>query len=320
MAIKNLFQHFPTIKSTDYKEMLAETGLDLVVHKRNLYYADSLGVTRENPEKVAIARISDGAFLGTVGKDFGLNQYAQTYEFAEALTFQEGAEYVSGGIIGKGERAFLSFKTGEKITLPGGDEIENYFYIATGHDGQQAIDVIPAPLRTINNTVLRMPESRGCGFRIRHTKYVDNHIAKARQSINKVKNYWATYQKSFDYLSKTRLTDGQLNDYLKMVVEGKEESSRAENIREEIRNIYLKDRMIVAFPATHNTLLGAYFSVVQYCDSENIVVRKSKNDRKDATTCRIISMIDGNAAQRKADGFAFALQMLHKMSGVRITI
>lgn len=319
MATKNLFQYFPKITASTYEEMLVETGLDLVVHKRNLYYADANGVTRENPEKVVIARVNDGEFLGTVGKDFGLNQYAQTYEFAKLLV-SEGAEYVSGGLIGKGERAFLSFKTGEHIALPGGDNIENYFYIATGHDGQQAIDVIPAPLRQINNTVLRMPEGRSCGFRIRHTKYVDNHIAKAKQSIEKVKTYWANFQKSFQYLASTRLTAQQLDDYLKMVVEGKEESTRAENIREEIRTIFQKDRMIVGLPATHNTLLGAYFAVVQYCDSENLVVRKSKNDRRDATTCRIISMIDGNAAQRKADGFAFALQMLNKLSGVKLSI
>lgn len=319
---KNIFDYFPKITVTDYQNMLKETGLDLQVHKRNQYYADASGRTKGNPEKVVIARIDDGTYLGTVGSDYGVTQYDELYRFVEILANDEGAEYVCGGVIGRGERAFLALRTGEHIQLGGGDTVENYFYVATGHDGQQAIDVIPAPLRTINNTVLKMPEAKG--FRFRHTKHVNAHLAKAKLSVAKVKDYWVKFQKSFTYLAACKLTPQQLDDYLKMVVEGKvddkgEESSRAENIREEIRAIFQKDRNIVALPSTHGTLLGAYFSVVQYCDFDS-VTRKSKNDRRDPDTCKIISLIDGSAAQRKADGFGFAIQMLHKLGGVKVSI
>jgi len=314
---KNIFDHFPKITVTKYEDMLKETGLDLQVHKRNLYYSDANGKTQENPEKIAISRIDDGVYLGTVGKDYGTVQYDEMYRFVDILANDEGAEYVSGGLVGKGERAFLALKTGDHVNLAGGDKIESYFYVATGHDGQQAIDVIPAPLRVINNTVLKMPETKG--FRFRHTKHINAHLSKAKLSISKVKDYWTKFQKSFSYLAATTLTTTQLDDYLKMVIEGKDDSSRAENIREEIRTIFLKDRMITGLPSTHGTLLGAYFSVVQYADF-NSVTRKSKNDRRDADTCRIISLIDGTAAQRKADGFAFAIQMLNKLGGVKVSL
>lgn len=319
---KNIFDHFPRITVNRYEDMLKETGLDMQVHKRKLYYADAKGQTRENPEKCAMVRVDDGNYLGTVGLDYGTTQYDELYRFVEILANDEGAEYVCGGLVGRGERAFLALRTGEHVALPGGDNIENYFYVATGHDGQQAIDVIPAPLRILNNTVLMMPESKG--FRFRHTKHVNEHLAKAKLSVEKVKDYWAKFQKSFTYLAACKLTPQQLDDYLKMVVEGKvddkgEESSRAENIRDEIRTIFQKDRNIVALPSTHNTLLGAYFAVVQYCDFDS-VVRKSKNDRRDPDTCRIISLIDGSAAKRKADGFGFAIQMLNKLSGVKVSL
>ena len=319
---KNIFDHFPRITVNKYEDMLKETGLDLQVHKRNLYYADALGKTRQNPEKVAVARVDDGDYLGTVGFDYGLTQYDELYQFVEILANDEGAEYVCGGLVGRGERAFLALRTGEHIQLGGGDIVENYFYVATGHDGQQAIDVIPAPLRTLSNSVLKMPEVKG--FRFRHTKHVNVHLAKAKLSVAKVKDYWAKFQKSFKFLAACKLTPQQLDDYLKMVVEGRvddkgEESSRAENIREEIRTLFQKDRNIAALPSTQGTLLGAYFAVVQYCDF-NSVTRKSKNDRRDPDTCKIISLIDGNAAQRKADGYAFAIQMLRKLGGVNVAI
>ena len=319
---KNIFDYFPKITKTVYGDVLKETGLDLQVYKRNQYYADALGKTRQNPEKVVIARRDDGDYLGTVGSDFGLVQFDELFKFAEILVDQEGAGYVCGGIIGRGERGFLGLRTGEHVNLGGGDIVENYFYIVTGHDGQQAIDVIPAPIRRLNNTVLMMPEARG--YRFRHTKHVNRHLAAAKLSVKKVQNYWAEYQKSFKYLSAVKLQPKQLDDYLKMIVEEKldeegKPSSRGENIRNSIRDIFQKDRNIVALPSTHGTLLGAYFAVVQYCDTDS-VVRKSKGDRRDEETCKVISLIDGNAAQRKADGYAFAIQMMNKLGGVKVSL
>lgn len=320
---KNVFDYFPKITKSVYGDVLKETGLDLQVYKRNQYYADPQGRTRQNPEKVVIARKDDGDYLGTVGSDFGLVQFDELFKFAEILVDQEGAGYVCGGIIGRGERGFLGLRTGEHVNLGGGDIVENYFYIVTGHDGQQAIDVIPAPIRKLNNTVLKMPEAKG--YRFRHTKHVNRHLAAAKLSVKKVQNYWAEYQKSFKYLSAVSLTAQQLDDYLKMIVEEKTSvnadgetvvSQRGENIRQAIKDIFQKDRNIVALPSTHNTLLGAYFAVVQYCDSDS-VVRKAKNDRRDEETCKVMSLIDGNAAQRKADGYAFALQMMKKLGGVK---
>jgi len=313
---KNLFDYFPEITATSYEDMLKETGLDIQVQKRKLYYADSKGVTRMNPEKCAIAVVDSGDFLGTVGLDYGLSQYDYVLKFLDILASEEGTEYKRGGIVGKGERAFVALTTGEHIRLPGGDEIESYFYVTTGHDGMQCIDVVPAPLRKLNNSVLVMPEVRG--FKFRHTKHVNEHLSRAKMSIAKVKDYWSRFQKSFTYLAATRLTPQQLDDYLKMVVEGKnEESVRAENIRDEIRTIFQQDRHIAGLPSTAGTLLGAYFAVVQYCDFSSRV-RKAKNDRRDEDTSRIISLIDGNAAQRKADGYAFAIQMLKKMGQVSL--
>ena len=319
---KNIFDYFSKITKTVYEDVLKETGLDLQVYKRNQYYADALGKTRQNPEKVVIARKDDGDYLGTVGSDFGLVQFDELFKFAEILVEKEGAGYVCGGIIGRGERGFLGLRTGEHVNLGGGDIVENYFYIVTGHDGQQAIDVIPAPIRTVNNTVLKMPEAKG--YRFRHTKHVNRHLAAAKLSVAKVQNYWATYQKSFKYLSAVKLTPKQLDDYLKMIVEEKldEEgnpSARGQNIRDAIQGIFQMDRNIVSLPSTHGTLLGAYFAVIQYCDSDS-VVRKAKNDRRDEETCKILSLIDGNAAQRKADGYAFAIKMMEKLGGVKVSI
>lgn len=313
---KNLFDYFPAITATTYEDMLKETGLDIQVQKRKLYYADNTGVTKQNPEKCAIATVDGGEYLGTVGLDYGLSQYDFVLKFLDILAADEGAQYKRGGIVGKGERAFVAMTTGDHIKLPGGDEIESYFYVTTGHDGQQAIDVVPAPLRKLNNTVLIMPEVKG--FKFRHTKHINEHLSKAKMSIAKVKDYWSRFQKSFTYLAATRLTAQQLDDYLKMVVEGKnEESVRAENIRDEIRTIFQKDKYIVGLPSTAGTLLGAYFAVVQYSDFHS-KVRKAKNDRRDENTCRVMSLIDGSAAQRKADGYAFAIQMLKKMGQVSL--
>ena len=311
---RNLFDHFHKITKTDYEEILAETGLDMKAKKLELFYMDDNGNIKENPEMVAVARQKDGVYLGTVSKIYGLVQYDEVFQFSTILASDEfNSEYVSGGLIGSGEQAFLAMRTGEHVSLGGGDDIECYFYISTSHNGKSNIDVVAAPLRKVNNTVLRMPDLRG--FKFRHSKNVNVHLARAQTGIAKVKNYWQTFEKSFQILRSTRITDKQLDDYLKMVIEGTEDSTRAENMREEIKAIFRNEPTIAGLPSTHGTLLGAYFSVVQYADFESTI---RKSNKRDAVAAKLTSLIDGNAAKRKANGYAMALQLNQKLTGVSL--
>jgi hypothetical protein len=177
------------------------------------------------------------------------------------------------------------------------------------HDSSVSFNVIPAPLREINNTIINFPEGFG-KFKFKHTKHIINRLSKARMSIQKVKDYWELAQKSFNLMSMVQLTPQRLDEYWKIILPG--DSTRSENIRDRMDTIF-KTHPAYKFPATMNTLLGAYLAVVEYVDNEmSVRITGKKNNNEEEA--KINSLIDGQACQRKSEAFAGALR-LEKMFG-----
>jgi phage/plasmid-like protein (TIGR03299 family) len=263
-------------------------------------------------DKVAIVRKDNGDYLGTVGDTYEILQYDKTLEFTELLVSEHGANYVSGGAIGKGEQAFIVMKTPEFIALSDKDKIECYFYIATSHDGTIALSVVPTPYRKINKTVLIHQSFKP--IMIKHTRYADERITKATRALARVKKYWAEFKTSFEMLAKTPVTIPQARVYFKEVIWGKkgEPTKQAQNIIDTIEMLY-KFSQPCQLPNTKGTILGAYFATVQYHD-QNSMVKKSK--KRDEESSRILSVLAGGIAQKKANALGFALKLQSRLSGV----
>jgi hypothetical protein len=204
----------------------------------------------------------------------------------------------------------LVMKTDDIIELSPGDSIECYFYVHTAHDGSAAVSIVPAPLRKANNTVLLMPKMEALKFR--HTKHVSSRIARAKETLYKVREYFTEYDKSFKRLSTVSITDPMLDSYYKALVpDSKENPTRAENVRGKITEIF-KSEPSLQLPYTKGTLLGAYFAVALYADWYMTVKKSSKFSEVDA---RIHSRLKGAGARRKADALGVALKIKEKFDG-----
>lgn len=306
----NLYDALTKINAITAADMAVQAGLKFTVSKKPLKFSDKNNNDIVISDKVALVRDDNDDYLATVGNDYGIVQYEKMLDFTEVLVANGEAEYVSGRAIGKGERAVVVMKTKDVIALGGGDDIECYFYVTTSHDLSVALDVIPAPLRKFNNTI--MVASEGFGrLKFRHTKNVVGRLNRAKISIEKVKDFWGLFQKAFNLMSQIQLTPSQLDDYWKIILPN--ESTRSENIRERMDTIF-KTHPAYKFPATNGTLLGAYLAVIEYVDNE-MSVRITKKKNSDEETAKMNSLIDGQAAKRKSEAFGGALKLSQMFGG-----
>lgn len=264
------------------------------------------------PDKVAVIRDDDHRYLGTVGRGRGIVQYRDVLAFTEELVDSGDASYVTAGVTGNGEQAFLVMKAKKTVMMSGGDEVECYFYVTTSHDSSRGLEVVFSPLRKTNGTVLTFKDENR--IRFRHSKRVEDRVRRAKLSLAKVNRYFDEMEESFRLLRSVRLSRAQFNLFIESLFPDPEKKpQRAEHIRAEIETIY-NNGPAQQLPSTKNTMLGAYFAVVEYLDK--ISPTKVSKVRPNEYDAKLHRLLEGSGAQQKAEAYAFALDMARQLQNV----
>ncbi len=342
---KSVYDYLPAINANTAEEMAEQAGLDFTAVKRDLKYtvtedvphftvdkgklglpnpmafAKAVDITVEQkevevtvPDKVAVIREDDGRYLGTVGRERGLLQYRDVLDFTEALVSEGTASYVTGGIIGNGEQAFVVMKTNNAIKLSGTDEVDCYFYVTTSHNSSKGMSLVLAPLRKTNGTVLSTSKEYRLSFR--HSSKVEDRVKRATLSVNKLNTYFEEMETSFRLLRSVNITRDQFDVFVKSLFPDPEDRTKqTENIRDEITGIY-NSGPACQLPSTKGTMLGAYMAVVEWVDKiRNVKASKVRPNEYDA---KLHSLLEGSGAQQKADAYAFALDMMEQLKDVSL--
>jgi phage/plasmid-like protein (TIGR03299 family) len=345
--MKSVYDYLPKIDANTAEEMAKQAGLDFDAIKLEIPYsyqppmpdglvaqliekglsaAEILNHIEDHPhlvprkvesvvpDKVIVVREDDGRYLGTVGKDRGIVQYRDVLAFTEALVDKGTASYVTGGILGNGQQAFVVMKAKNTIKLSGTDEVDCYFYITTSHDSTKGLEIVFAPLRTVNGTILTGPKSQR--IRFRHSSKVEQRVKRAAMSIDKISSYFEDMEENFRLLRSVKPTVSQLDVFIQSLFPDPEEKKkRAENIRDEIYSIY-RNGPACQLPATQGTMLGAYFAVVEWVDKQQAT--KTSKVRPNEYDAKIHRLLEGSGAEQKATAYAFALDMVDKLKDVNI--
>ena len=348
--MKSIFDLLPEINASTAEEMAEQGGLDFNAIKADLHYTltlpaavqevqhrspqtgypltpghvarldtegefvTSIGKPKATevyvPDKVAVIREDDGRYLGTVGRSRGILQYREVLAFTEALVDAGEASYVTAGVIGNGEQAYLVMKANKSVKLSGTDEVDCYFYVTTSHDSSKGLEVVFAPLRTTNGTVL-LTESV---IRFKHSKRVEDRVKKAKLSLNLVNRYFDEMETSFRLLRSVHLTQAQFTLFLDSVVPLPDEKPKhAEAVRADIETIY-KTGTAQQLPSTKGTMLGALFAVIEYTDK--ISPTRASKVRPNEHDAKLHRLLEGSGARDKAEAYAFALDMARQMQSV----
>jgi len=218
------------------------------------------------PDRKAIIRNDLGecaeAYLGTVGKNYGIIQNSEAFDFIDPIIKAGQAGFLRAGALRGGSRIFLELKIPEPMKV-NGDQLEKRFYLQTAHDGSKAIEAKAATYRVIcsNGMAVIVPNTVS-RIKMRHSKNIKFRLQQAKDVISMLGKYFETAEQCFQRLLSmpmnlermeqftTRLipeketTDDKIDDFNRLVTNHHQPqeklSTRKANIREDINRLFYR--------------------------------------------------------------------------------
>jgi len=289
-----------------FDEVLKACGLDFTAEKVDLYHKDSEGRELMQPYASCIRREDDLHPLGVTSTTYGITQFREWFSIGEGLC-ENGVTLVEGGLGGHGARAYLLLRGEGSIKLGENDKILNEFVITTSHDGTAKLTFLMTPRRTGNQSVV----STGSPIlSFKHSKRVANKVLNVNHILSTVKGHWEEFSVATRKMSQVKMTEVEAREFIVGVV-GDGDSTRTQNIRNKIYDLWAFAGVGRSVPMCNKTLFGLVQSVCEYSDHHK-TVRKSKY--LDEGSATIESKTLGDAAKQKAKGWALALTLIRKKS------
>lgn len=179
----------------------------------------------------AITREDNQHTLGVVKNRYEVVQNIKAFEFIDFLTTGELGQKASiecAGVLGKGERIFITAKFDESLKIGGkkNDLLDMYAVFTNSFDGSSAVCCMITPIRVVCNNTLNMAFGDNAGrFNLRHTKSIHNKIAvtdenmkNAASCLNILDTYTDHLKGGIEKLGNIKLTDGQIDQIIKEVL------------------------------------------------------------------------------------------------------
>lgn len=258
------------------KEAIQKARLDYTVDIRpavlNLGHNHNIVI----PDKFATYRTDINMPLGIVGNRYKIVQNSEAFDFFDEIVGAGAAIFETAGVLGHGERIFVSAKMPEVIEIAGTDDItEVYVLLTSSHDGSGSIIAAITPVRVVcQNTLNAALKNTVSRVAIRHTSNASQKLKEAHKLLGISHKYITEVNEMFNALAKKTITDAQVLSLVEEVfksgvkkeeVEGEEnkkkESSRIINIRNEVMKSYFEgigqDKIV-------GTAWGAYNGITHY--------------------------------------------------------
>lgn len=202
------------------EEMIVAAGLDWDVEIDQIALVKSGAISAE---KFATVRTSDGAWLGTVGRNYQIIQNREAFAFADALVDDGQAKYETAGSMRGGRVVCLSMELSHlDIKLEGehpeGD-VKLYLLLSNAHDGSRALECDITPIRWVCKNTLNLAIGNAQRrFKIRHSGSTDGKLQAARQALGIAFTYDKAFAEAANRLLDKKLVDEQVLEILQKSV------------------------------------------------------------------------------------------------------
>jgi len=213
------------------------------------------------PNLCCTMRMDRKEVLGFVGPDYGVVQNEDAFKFIDTLcsgmdTDRKDRPVIEAcGVLGRGERIFITCKFPEDIILnsKNDDRIERYIVFTTSHDGYGAVTCLSTYVRVVCNNTLNYALENNTGKKIwKHTKNVMNRLDLMNQQnavmayealgceklyqdffkadLERLRSLKITKKQVMDIVAKTALDDEVFKVYKKVgTIEHEDISTRSRN-------------------------------------------------------------------------------------------
>lgn len=281
-------------------EAIDAAGLNYQVQKMPIFLKDGT----EIKDQYATVRMDNNAPLGVVGSKYTVLQNKDAFSFFDAVVSVKEAMYETAGALGVGERIWLLAKLPGYIKTVGDDITEKYLLLTNTHDGSGSVQVMLTPIRVVCQNTLNVGIQAGSHkSKIRHTFNMGMKVEEVRKTLGLIQQQFTIFEQATQKLAAVQLTTEAAEAYFKkslaIVEQEDNRSTRAQNILEEVSNLFVNGKG-ATLPGAKDTAWGAFNAIVEYVDHS----RGGENLEK-----RAQSLLFGSGANIKQKAFDEALAL-----------
>lgn len=191
------------------KEAIKLAGLDWKVEQKDVCTDSGTLISGYK----ANVRDSDQSVLGVVSDRYQVVQNEEAFAFTDEL-LGEGVRYETAGSLQGGKRTFILARLPQRFIIAG-DEILPYFVIMNSHDGSCSIKAAMTPIRVVcQNTLNLALRTAKRTWMTKHTSNIMERIDDARMTLQFAEQYMREMGRGVDELSRRRLTDKKVMEYM----------------------------------------------------------------------------------------------------------
>jgi phage/plasmid-like protein (TIGR03299 family) len=251
----------------------------------------------------ATVRTDKNTVLGVVGNRYKVVQNVDAFTFFDEIVGGNHAMFETAGVLGQGERIFISAKMPDVIRIAGTDDIsEVYVLLTSSHDGSGSIIAAVTPVRVVcQNTLNAALKNTVSRVAIRHTSNAKSKLEEAHKLLGISHKYITEVNEMFNSLAKKSITDAQVKELVNSLWVSKKEVGSEEEVKESTRIANIKEAVMASYFSgvgqnqIIGTAWGAYNGITHYLD--HIQTYKSGDKRLD-------SLMNGTSADVQNAAFA----------------
>lgn len=257
------------------KEALKLAGLDWKVLQEPIYTDNGIEIKGYK----ANVRDRDDTVLGVVTDRYKVVQNDEAFSFTDAL-LGEGVRYETAGSLQDGRKVWMLARLPREYMISG-ERISPYRVFSNTHDGSGAVKVAITPIRVVcNNTLNLALDTAERTFSMIHTGDVGEKLEEAKSVLLRAEKYMDKLGTEFDRLRKIKLTDGQVEEYIEMLIPHDENASEQQNrnikrLRTDIRNRYYKAHDLIGLGKNAYRFINAVSDFATHAEP----LRKTSNYR-----------------------------------------
>lgn len=205
-------QNISTAKSID--EALDMAGLNWNVEQKPVAFMDSFGKYIPIENQIANIRVEDNKTLGIVTGKYKVCQNREAFDFLDNLVIDGSISFTMAG----------SFRGGRAVWIQGiingydeiqGDEVVKYVLFVNSHDGTGSIRTIFTPTRLIcSNAINFAIKNAFRSWSCVHTGNISDKLVNAQNTLLRANDYMVGLKDEIDVLSKIKLSDKDVQDFL----------------------------------------------------------------------------------------------------------
>lgn len=286
-------------------EAIELAGLNWSVKKQPVFFERDPGQFIRVVGKNAMVRSDTKESLGVVGDVYRPLQNKEAFSFFDAVVGEKLAMYHTAGALGHGERIWMLAKLPSDLWITKDDQVEKFLLLTNSHNGSSAVEIMATPIRVVCQNTLNMAIGAATEHRsFRHTVSMTRDIKALREDLKIVDRQFQMFAELGKHLVSKKATGAIVNQLLKDLGLGGDESgkvsARADNIRMDILKRFEKG-MGNDMPSVKGSAWALLNGVVEYVDYARTTTGEDAADRAADRTKSLLFGSGANMKQKALD-------------------